>query len=399
MKNISTDARRAPAPRHLTRQLLQLATLVLVLSFQLLAAQASAHELEMDSLAVRVDTESGEILGQFLLDPDLTRPGGAQTEVAGAEMEKERAALFSFIREHFSFQTGSQPLKLSLDLRELYVKGGAVPGDSVMYSAQLPENWSSLSVRIEKPLTQVAVTTSVDRVEKPTKLLSAAHPLLLQERKNAGAPSAEPANETVSEPESSQTLLKQALQHIWTGFIHIVPLGWDHILFVVALTLGSLGKYRRLFLELSAFTLAHTVTLGLGAMRIIVVPSSIIEPLIAFSIAAVAVEHLVAAENPRFRFTLVAGFGLLHGLGFAGALLNLGFSGQSFLLFLGSFNVGVELGQLVVVAASLVLFGLLSKWPKGQRITLRVLAFAICACGLLVGISRLLGPGGILGGH
>ncbi len=375
-----------------------LAAVLLTLAVQLLADRALAHELEMDSLAVRIDTRSGEILGQFLLDPDLTRPGGAQTVVAGAEMEKEREALFSFIREHFSFQTGDQALELSLELRELYVKGGAVPGDSVMYSAQLPQNWRRLSVRIEKPLAQVAVSTSIDRVEHPTKLLSGGEPLLLHEMKSAEAPSAAAANQTVTSPKSSQTLLKQALEQIGTGFIHIVPLGWDHILFVVALTLGSLRKYRRLFLELSAFTLAHTITLGLGAMRIIVLPASIVEPLIAFSIAAVAVEQLVAAENPRFRFALVAGFGLLHGLGFAGALLNVGFSGQSFLLFLGTFNIGVELGQLVVVAACLILFGLLSKWPKSETIALRVLAFAICACGLVVGITRLVGAGGMLGG-
>jgi hypothetical protein len=326
--------------------------------------------------------------GQFLLDPDVTRPGGPQTELQGAEKERERERLLSFVSEHFIFHADDQRIKLVLELRELYVTGGAVPGDSVMYSAELPKGWKSVRLHIEKPLDRVAVTTSIDNAEKPAVLLSGEGPILLAQVEDAGDSSVGKGDGGPS-LKTQRSAWRQAFEHIGTGFVHIVPLGWDHILFVVALTLGSLGRYRRLILELSAFTLAHTVTLGLGALRFFAVPSSVVEPLIAFSIAAAAGEYLIQAENARLRFALVSGFGLLHGLGFAGALLELGFSGGSFLLFLASFNVGVELGQLAVVAVSLAIFHFLARWPKTLDRTLRALALAIASCGLVVGVARL----------
>lgn len=388
LRSPSAETQSARALAGFVPRLSTLIAALLVLLLELLASRASAHDLDIDSLSIRLETKSRTIDGQLLLDPDLTRPKGPQTELQGAEKEKERARLFAFIHEHIVLRTADEQLMPSLELRELYVKGGAVPGDSVMYSAQLPEGWQNLRVSIEKPLERLAVTIVVDGAEKPTQLLERAAPLLIHEISGASGASAQGAPLSKKE---SRSALKQAATHIGTGFVHIVPLGWDHILFVVALTLGSLGQYRRLIWELSAFTLAHTITLGLGALRLVVVPASVIEPLIAFSIAAVAMEHLVRTENVRVRYALVGGFGLLHGLGFAGALLDLGFSGGSFLLFLASFNVGVELGQLTVVLVSVAGFLLLSRSPKLLERTLRMLAIAIAACGSLVGVARLLG--------
>ncbi len=153
---------------------------------------------------------------------------------------------------------------------------------------------------------------------------------------------------------------------------------------------GSLGKWRRLLLELSAFTVAHTVTLGLGALKILRVAPGVVEPLIAFSIAAVALEYLLGFQRSLLRFALVALFGLVHGLGFAGALLDLGFSGRAFLVFLAAFNLGVECGQLLVVTVTLAAFGLLARWPPvANKMALRI-EIAIAACGVIVGTLRLL---------
>jgi hypothetical protein len=362
-----------------------LGALFLFLCFLFLPSEALVHKLDVDTVSVRVDTRTGKIDGQLLLDPDITRPGGPQTELQGPEKESEAARLLSFVREHVAFQ-GKGKLALDLEVRELYVKGGAVPADSVIFHASLPEGTSTLSVSLVPPLERVAISTTIDHKESPAVLHSGTDPLVLyQSDKQSGEKS-----ETAPQSPRKSSPLREALEHVATGFVHIVPLGWDHILFVVALTLGSLGRYRRLILELSAFTLAHTLTLGLGALRVVVVPASVVEPLIAFSIAAAAAEYLFRAETPRLRFSLAFGFGLLHGLGFAGALLELGFSGGSFLVFLACFNLGVEFGQLAVVGLCLALLLFISRWPKGLEVTLKTLAGAIALCGIVVGVARVL---------
>ncbi|WP_306253183.1 HupE/UreJ family protein [Parvularcula sp. IMCC14364] len=140
--------------------------------------------------------------------------------------------------------------------------------------------------------------------------------------------------------------------YIKLGFIHILPRGYDHILFVLALFLAS-TKWRPLLLQVSAFTLAHTLTLGLAAAGFISVPAGIVEPLIALSIAVVAIENIFFRELTRWRPAVVFGFGLFHGLGFAGVLSDLGLVRDQFLVSLISFNVGVEFGQLAVIGMAL----------------------------------------------
>lgn len=134
------------------------------------------------------------------------------------------------------------------------------------------------------------------------------------------------------------------------GFEHIVPLGIDHILFVVCLCLLN-TKLKTIFWQATAFTVAHSITLALSIQNIFTLPSAIVEPVIALSILFVAVENLVIRELKPWRLALVFLFGLIHGLGFASALNEIGLPRDQFALSLISFNVGVELGQLVVIAA------------------------------------------------
>jgi len=140
------------------------------------------------------------------------------------------------------------------------------------------------------------------------------------------------------------------------GFEHIVPKGLDHILFVLGLFFFSLAV-RPLFFQITAFTLAHTVTLALASLSIISMPSSIVEPLIAASIVVVAVENLFGGSLTRRRLAIVFMFGLLHGLGFASVLSDIGLDPTRFIVGLISFNIGVELGQIAVVTAAFMLVG------------------------------------------
>jgi hypothetical protein len=146
------------------------------------------------------------------------------------------------------------------------------------------------------------------------------------------------------------------VDYIWVGFEHIIPLGWDHILFVVGLFLFSI-QLRSLLWQVSAFTLAHTITLALGMLGYISLPAYIVEPLIAATIVYVAIENIIFKKMTWWRPLLVFCFGLLHGLGFASVLTEFGLGAQSFVAGLIGFNIGVELGQLAVILICFALFG------------------------------------------
>jgi len=138
------------------------------------------------------------------------------------------------------------------------------------------------------------------------------------------------------------------------GFDHIIPKGLDHILFVLGLFFLS-TRLAPLVWQVSAFTLAHTVTLALGALGFAQIPAGIVEPLIAASIVYVAVENLFQRSLNRWRPFVIFGFGLLHGLGFASVLGEFGLPDGQLIPALLGFNVGVEIGQLTVIAAAALL--------------------------------------------
>jgi hypothetical protein len=144
------------------------------------------------------------------------------------------------------------------------------------------------------------------------------------------------------------------------GFEHIVPKGLDHILFVLGLFLFSLS-WRPLLSQITAFTVAHTVTLGLTTLSIIKIPAAqiwLVEALIAVSIAYVAIENIWRPKLGWWRVVVVFGFGLLHGIGFASVLADLGLAQGQFLLSLLAFNIGVEGGQLAVIAIGFITLAL-----------------------------------------
>lgn len=149
-----------------------------------------------------------------------------------------------------------------------------------------------------------------------------------------------------------------ALLYLKTGYTHILPLGLDHILFVLSLYLLS-PKIKPVLWQATAFTVAHSITLGLAMYHIISPSPRIIEPVIALSIIYVALENIFSPSLKKSRIGIVFLFGLVHGMGFASALGQLGLPQNAYLSSLVMFNVGVELGQLTVIIAAFYLFG---KW-------------------------------------
>jgi len=166
------------------------------------------------------------------------------------------------------------------------------------------------------------------------------------------------------------TRIEIVRQYLWLGYAHILPKGLDHILFVLGIFLLS-PRFKTMLLQVTAFTIAHSITLGLSMYGIVSLPSRVVEPLIALSIVYVAIENLMTRELKPWRIALVFMFGLLHGLGFAGVLRELGLPRDEFLTALLTFNLGVEGGQLTIIAAAmLAMFPFMEKGWYRQRVVI-----------------------------
>lgn len=152
--------------------------------------------------------------------------------------------------------------------------------------------------------------------------------------------------------------METLILYLKLGYTHVIPLGFDHILFILTLFFLN-SKLKTVVLQCSVFTLAHSLTLGLVAFGLFIPNVKIIEVLIALSILFTAVENIVTNTINPFRLLIVFAFGLVHGMGFANALLETGLPKEQFISSLLSFNFGVELGQLVVIVSA---YFLVSKW-------------------------------------
>ncbi|HMI61421.1 MAG TPA: HupE/UreJ family protein, partial [Puia sp.] len=146
------------------------------------------------------------------------------------------------------------------------------------------------------------------------------------------------------------------------GIQHIIPLGLDHILFVISLCLLS-THIKTILWQATAFTLAHSVTLALSMKGLLVAPGAVVEPVIALSIMFVAIENMLLSELKPWRIAIVFLFGLIHGMGFASALNEIGLPRNNFYTSTLSFNAGVEIGQVIVIACVFMLVII----PFGKR--------------------------------
>ncbi len=163
------------------------------------------------------------------------------------------------------------------------------------------------------------------------------------------------------------TLEKAPVSHVvWfylqLGIQHIIPLGADHILFVVSLCLLS-TRIKTILWQATAFTVAHSVTLALSMKGILVAPGAVVEPVIALSIIFVAIENMLLSELKPWRIGIVFIFGLIHGMGFASALNEIGLPRNKFYTSILAFNAGVEIGQVIVITGVFTLVII----PFGKR--------------------------------
>lgn len=214
-------------------------------------------------------------------------------------------------------------------------------------------------------------------------LKDAGDKVLRTEVLTAAASTVEADAGTAGRTSSFWGFLKLGVEHILTGY--------DHLLFLFGL-LVACRRFSTAAKIITCFTLAHSLTLALAALDVVSLPARLVEPLIAASIVFVGVENLVRKGEPGWRWALTFALGLVHGFGFAGALkeAGLGAGGAALLVPLFSFNLGVELGQAGVAAVLLPLLWKLRDLPAFEKYGRQVLSAAIALAGLWWFVTRLL---------
>jgi hydrogenase/urease accessory protein HupE len=202
---------------------------------------------------------------------------------------------------------------------------------------------------------------------------------------DSGKAGAEGAGGVPPEPAATPTFwgfLKLGVEHIWTGY--------DHLLFLFAL-LVVCRSFRSIVAIISCFTLAHSLTLALATLDVVNLPSRFVEPAIAASIVFVGAENLWRrGEEPRGRWALTFAFGLIHGFGFASVLkeLGVGRGGQGLAMPLFTFNLGVEVGQVVVASIVLPIVWRLRKNETFVRRGVPILSVLVALAGLYWFLER-----------
>lgn len=336
----------------------------------LLSGPVAAHLLNMTEALFEVAADGS---ARLVLDLDLTREFGSDADYyefsrtpAEALSQGELAARWERLAAAIELHQPGPAGTTRVPLQWLEVEP---PAGFSLADFQSPFVW---------PRTRVVLAAQVDRrrpvtlrfsnrfrFEEPiaTRMVDGASELkrsrwLVANQRGPLLPLAagvEPAQDSTPSPE-------EAWSYVRAGFVHILPRGLDHLLFVLLLFLAS-RSLRDLVGQISVFTIAHSITLVMASYRVIEPAAGVVEPLIALSIVWVALENLWSRRVGATRYAVIFGFGLLHGMGFAGALAELELPRSHFLVLLLAFNGGVELGQL----SFLLLLALLLGWFRDSR--------------------------------
>lgn len=246
-------------------------------------------------------------------------------------------------------------------------------------TASLPQGAGRLSIRLPDVLGDIVV--AIDRPGQETLYA----PVLAGE----GSPSFDVSMVWgaggVTGPADPVGALGVGWLYLRAGFTHIVPGGPDHALFVLGLFLLS-PRFKTVLWQITAFTIAHTITLSLTALNVFGVPGSIVEPTIALSIAFVGIENLLVSRVHPWRIAVAFIFGLVHGMGVATAFHQLGVPRGQLVTGLAGFTIGVEAGHLAVLAAALAVLGWWSSraWYRTRIAVPGSLAISIIAIYWLV---------------
>ena len=399
-----------------TGKILKLAVLGLLLHIS-----AEAHLLNMTRVAVDLDP-----VGQTLLiraEIDLTRAlGSSEPYIDLSRLPPDQATPMTFpqleaIFAKINLQMGGMRIDPQVErftlptmAPEEFRKPYAAPMTWVWLTAPMPAAEGSLVISTEPDIPiefPLALTIGIPAEGRTmTRWLEAgqsSQPFLIArapetaelarvtEQEGGRTPVAYSPSSPVDAGEEvpEDSWLDIALTYLRLGIAHIIPLGLDHILFVLGLFLLTI-RWKPLLLQITCFTIAHSLTLALSVFGLISLPASIVEPLIALSIVYVGIENIWLARLSRFRLSVVFLFGLLHGMGFARVLVDLGLPSGEFLISLLCFNIGVEIGQIAVLALAFLVLGWFRNRSGFRSFVLIPASAAISCVALYWTVERIL---------
>lgn len=369
----------------------RLGSACLNLAAGLLVANALAHEFTITpaTLVVRGD-------GSFQIDLGLDADALAAGLPLEAPAEDVARAIREIPRERFSEAVDSARAAVREDIRVLFDRRPAA------FEVSFPHHGTSAATAADPPTVLGTLARLTGRVPSDARQVAlraaeryktVSFQLVLPSRSDPLAAVMRPGE---ASPEFRLHGAERAhppgvvVSYLRLGFTHILPKGLDHILFVIGLFLLGAG-WRPLLYQVTAFTLAHSVTLALSMQGIVALPERFVETLIALSISWVAIENIATSKLMPWRVAIVFGFGLLHGLGFAGVLGELGMPEGRFFAALLAFNAGVELGQLSVLAIAFALVGRFQHLEGYRRYVIVPCSAVIAATGAWWAVTRALG--------
>lgn len=345
--------------------------------------------------ALEMVLDVGLAFPELRQDPDLPPPEWEWFDALPAsELRRAEVGAQEFLTRRFELIVGDgKALVYTVEFPQNPVVRDAVsPAFAVRISGDLPKDGGELFVRwrdgredIVEPALYLVMKTDA---QSPQMILPIA-PDGVQFITTVG-----------SSANSSQPILMErnlvAAFLVWLreGIVHVVPRGMDHIAFILGMFLAG-GGWRFLLSQSLVFTAAHSVTLIAATWGLVTVPSGVVEPLIALSIAWIASENVWRGEGGVHRgrrCAVVFGFGLVHGLGFAGALSELTDEHRVPFTELLGFNLGVEFGQLIVLTVAMTAFALVDRaFPKQRTTVGRVCSVMIAGLGILWFVERVAG--------
>lgn len=233
-----------------------------------------------------------------------------------------------------------------------FVVSATFPSDAQAISIRLPEAFGDAVLFIDRPSEEPYSIPLFPGEVSPDVRVRLAAAMETQTTGELNESTSQKAETDITTPGAARVFSR----YIRLGFLHIIPHGTDHALFVLGLFLLS-PRVKSLLWQITAFTVAHTVTLSLTTLGLVHVSSDLVEPTIAGTIAFVAIENLVTTKVHPWRPAVAFVFGLVHGLGFASALSEVGLPPGQLMAGLAAFSIGVECGHLAVLAGAFVLFG------------------------------------------
>ena len=327
-----------------------------------------ALETDGDSLRAAVTLDIADLTPVLKLDTN----GDGETEAA--EISAALPRVKAYVARHLDVVNDGKPVALSSRAVDFSVDAGGHVLLRSQFAAPRPHDLSKISVAL--PL--------FEDFGADYKVLAR---ITIDEESHEDVLTGSAMRASVAGVETESGVTRGPLSFLKLGIEHIF-IGIDHILFLLALIVIG-GRFKQLVKIVTAFTLAHSVTLALAALQIVTPPTRLIESLIALTIVYVASENLWVTKAD-YRWVITGAFGLVHGFGFANVLRELGLPKKGFIASLVTFNLGVEIGQIVIVSLMWPLVWALSR-SKHRRAIVSLLSSAIALVGLGWFLQRAFG--------